>query len=52
MGSKALGVSVLNEMFSISPQSLVGVITIDDSNDVRCALPQFSTSLRRAVASR
>ena len=41
VGSKTLGASVLNAIFSVSPQSLVGVITIDDSNDVRCALDQF-----------
>jgi len=41
VGSKALGASVLNALFSISPQSIVGAVTYDDSNDIRCALDQF-----------
>lgn len=41
VGSKALGVSVLNALYSISPQSLVGVVTIDDTSDVRSQLGQF-----------
>lgn len=41
VGSKALGASVLNVLYAISPESLAGVITYDDSTDIRCALDQF-----------
>lgn len=41
VGSKKLGVSVLKEMYRIAPDNLCGVITIDDSQDIRCALERF-----------
>jgi len=47
VGSKALGASVLDAIYSISPQSLVGVITVDDTSDIRCALDQFREFERR-----
>ncbi len=47
VGSKALGASVLNALYSISPQSLVGVVTVDDTSDVRCELDQFREFERR-----
>jgi len=41
VGSKNLGLSVLEEMHRLAPDSLCAVITIDDSQDVRCALGSF-----------
>lgn len=41
IGSKKLGISVLEEMYRIAPNNLFGVITIDDSQDIRCALESF-----------
>jgi methionyl-tRNA formyltransferase len=47
VGSKALGASVLNTLYSIFPQSLAGVVTFDDTSDTRCALDQFREFERR-----
>lgn len=47
VGSKALGASVLDAIYSISPQSLVGVVTVDDASDNRCALDRFREFERR-----
>lgn len=47
VGSKALGASVLDAIYSISPRFLVGAITFDDTSDVRCALDQFREFERR-----
>lgn len=47
VGSKALGASVLNALYSISPESLVGVVTVDDTSDVRCELDRFREFERR-----
>jgi methionyl-tRNA formyltransferase len=41
LGSKTLGVRVLEELYSISPEMLIAVITINDSNDSRSALDRF-----------
>jgi methionyl-tRNA formyltransferase len=41
VGSKALGCSVLKAMHNIAPEVLVGAITLDDREDVRCALDCF-----------
>lgn len=45
MGSKSLGFRVLREMHKLSPETLVGALTIDDSDDTRSArevIEQFS----------
>jgi len=41
VGSKQLGLRVLQEMHSLSAESLVGVLTIDDRNDTRSVFPDF-----------
>ncbi len=41
VGSKPLGAKVLDALYTLAPQSLTGVVTYDDSTDIRCALPQF-----------
>lgn len=41
MGSKQLGLRVLQEMYSLSPETLIGVLTIDDSNDTRTVFSGF-----------
>ena len=35
IGSKPLGLRVLNEIYSLSPETLIGVLTINDTNDTR-----------------
>jgi methionyl-tRNA formyltransferase len=47
LGSKALGASILNELYKISSESLIGAITFDDSNDSRSALNQFYDFAKR-----
>ena len=47
VGSKALGASVLNAIYAISSESLVGVITPEDCDDVRCALDEFENFKNR-----
>jgi len=41
MGSKCLGLRVLKEIQSLSPNTLIGAITIDDKSDTRTALTDF-----------
>ncbi len=41
LGSKQLGVKVLSEMYFLSPETLIGIITIDDRNDTRSTLDDF-----------
>lgn len=41
IGSKQLGLRVLKEMYSLSPNKLVGILTIDDSNDTRSMFADF-----------
>lgn len=41
VGSKKLGLEVLKRMYLIDPDSLVGVITLDDSKDSRSVLEEF-----------
>jgi methionyl-tRNA formyltransferase len=43
MGSKQLGLRVLREMYSLSPETLIGALTIDDTNDTRTALSGFQS---------
>lgn len=48
VGSKILGVRVLEEMYRIAPDNLSAVITIDDSQDTRCALDSYQQFSQRA----
>ncbi|MBF0430225.1 MAG: methionyl-tRNA formyltransferase [Fibrobacteria bacterium] len=41
IGSKHLGLEALKKMYSLSPDSLIGILTIDDSNDTRSVLNDF-----------
>jgi methionyl-tRNA formyltransferase len=41
VGSKKLGVSVLEDLYRVAPSNLCAVITVDDSRDVRCAFKSF-----------
>ena len=41
MGSKELGLAVLRAIHQASPGSIAGILTLDDSNDHRSALPRF-----------
>jgi len=41
MGSKHLGLQVLREIFALSPETLIGILTIDDSSDTRTVLGDF-----------
>ncbi len=47
VGSKPLGVKVLNAVYALAPQSLAGLVTFDDSSDARSALPQFEEFEKR-----
>ena len=38
IGSKKAGLNILKKMYSLDPTSLIGVITLDDSNDERSVL--------------
>lgn len=38
IGSKQLGLQILEEMYSLSPETLAGILTIDDSADTRSVL--------------
>lgn len=51
VGSKMLGVSVLEEMHRLSPDNLCAVITIDDSRDTRCALGSYRQFSQRTSKS-
>ena len=41
LGSKQLGLRVLQEMHSLSPETLIGAVTIDDTNDTRTKFSDF-----------
>ncbi len=41
MGSKQLGLRVLKEVYSLAPNSLIGAVTIDDTNDTRTKYVEF-----------
>ncbi|MBN2373050.1 hypothetical protein JXL19_04605 [bacterium] len=41
MGSKQLGLRVLKEIYSLAPKNLIGVVTIDDTNDTRTKYGDF-----------
>ncbi len=41
MGSKHLGLRVLKEIHTLFPNTLIGAMTIDDTNDTRTALDDF-----------
>lgn len=41
IGSKKLGLLVLQEMFALSPKTLTAALTIDDTSDNRCVLSDF-----------
>lgn len=41
LGSKQLGLRVLTELADLFPQELVGIVTIDDTNDTRSAYRDF-----------
>ncbi|MCK4504749.1 MAG: methionyl-tRNA formyltransferase [Candidatus Aegiribacteria sp.] len=41
IGSKPIGFEALKTMYSIAPDRLHSIITLDDSNDIRCSLDEF-----------
>jgi len=41
MGSKQLGLRVLQEMYLLSPETLIGILTINDTNDARTVFNDF-----------
>src|SRR5688572_26850575 len=41
MGSKQLGCRVLQEIHYLSPETLIGILTIDDTNDTRTTFSEF-----------
>ncbi len=41
IGSKNFGLEILKKMHSLDPNSLIGVITLDDSKDARSVLEEF-----------
>jgi len=41
IGSKQLGLRVLKLMYSLSPKTLIGILTIDDSDDTRSVFADF-----------
>ncbi len=43
MGSKQMGLQVLREMYLLSPETLIGVLTIDDTNDTRTVFNDFQS---------
>ena len=43
MGSKSLGLRVLQEIHRLSPDTLIGAVTIDDRSDPRTKLTDFQT---------
>ena len=45
IGSKKLGLEVLAKIYELNPKQLKGVITFDDSNDVRTKLDSFPSFL-------
>ena len=47
MGSKRLGLRVLQEMYALSPEKVVGVLTIDDTDDTRSVFPDIKDFSKR-----
>lgn len=43
IGSKQLGLQILEEMYSLSPETLAGILTIDDSADTRSVLDDIKS---------
>ena len=41
MGSKQWGLNILREIYSLSPETLGAVLTIEDTNDARSVFPDF-----------
>ena len=41
IGSKPIGLEALKTMYSLAPDKLHSIITIDDSSDIRCVLMEF-----------
>lgn len=41
IGSKQIGLQILREIYSLSPETLIGILTIDDSDDNRSVLMNF-----------
>ena len=48
MGSKGLGLSILKELSTLAPDALSGVLTLDDSHDLRSELPKLRQFARGA----
>ena len=47
VGSKGLGVRVLEQVYSLAPDHLCGIVTVDDTQDTRCALTAFANFAER-----
>ena len=43
IGSKQLGLQIVQEMYSLSPDTLAGILTIDDSSDTRSVLDDIKS---------
>ena len=43
IGSKQIGLDVLTKVYELYPEQLQGVVTFDDSNDLRTKLDSFKT---------
>jgi methionyl-tRNA formyltransferase len=43
IGSKQIGLNVLSKVYELYPEQLQGVVTFDDSNDIRTKLDSFKT---------
>ncbi len=41
LGSKSLGLKLLQTSFDLAPLALKAIVTLDDSKDTRCILPDF-----------
>src|SRR5580704_4667621 len=41
LGSKALGLACLKKIYALTPESLVGIVTFDDTDDTRTSLREF-----------
>lgn len=41
IGSKQMGLRVLQEMYSLAPETIIGILTIDDSSDTRSTFIGF-----------
>lgn len=48
IGSKQLGLRILQKMFALSPETLVGVLTLDDRTDSRSVFDEFSEFCRQS----